>query len=241
MNAGFSAATNFWGTITGLTPKSSQDGATSSLAEASNRCGDTAYFDVYGNTIAPQTEYVVTGEVDMSDIVLGSVHTVGSGGDAKKVRLTTVAVNTSAGTNPTVTISGEEVEATATAGITYALTGTLTPRCCAQDVFGALDDNPGYTQINSTASIDSHIATVAGNPVSSCYCHGKIEVNVTLTDGAGTESIEASQTGGFAITTAESTTAPDAAYITRTAVLTKFLTGVTASTSSTSETTQGEG
>ena len=240
MNAGFSAATNYWGSITGLTPKSSQDGATSSLAEAPDSNGDTAYFDVYGEVIAPQTEYAVTGEVDMSDIVLGSVHTVGSGNDAKKVRLTTVAINTSAGAVPSVTISGEEVEATATAGITYALSGTLTPRCKAQDVFGALAANDAYTQINSTASIDSHPATVAGLPVASCYCHGKIEVNVTLTDGAGTEHIEAATGGDFAITTAESTSAPDAAYITRTATLTAFLTGETAS-SSTSETTQGEG
>ena len=237
MNAGFSAPTNYWGSITGLTPKSSQDGATSSLAEASNSNGDTAYFDVYGEVIAPQTEYAVTGEVDMSDIVLGSVHTVGT----KKVRLTTVAITTSAGAVPTVTISGEEVEATATAGITYALTGTLTPRCKAQDVFGALADNDAYTQINSTASIDSHPATVAGLPVASCYCHGKIEVNVTLTDGAGTESIEAASGGDFTITTAESTSAPDAGYITRTATLTAFLEGTTASTSSNTETTQGEG
>lgn len=237
MNAGFSAATSYWGSITGLTPKSSQDGATSSLAEAPNSNGDTAYFDVYGEVIAPSTEYAVTGEVDLSNIVLGSVHTVGD----KKVRLVSVTINTAAGQVPTVTISGEQVESTATAGTTYALTGTLTPRCKAQDVFGALAENTAYTQINSTASIDSHIATVGGDPVASCYCHGKIEVNATLTDGAGTQNIEAAQSGGFAITTVESTTAPDAAYITRTAVLTKFLSGVTESSSSSETTTTGEG
>lgn len=230
MNAGFSAATNYWGTITGLTPKSSQDGATSSLAEAPDSNGDTAYFDVYGEVIAPQTEYAVTGDVDLSDIILGSIHTVGSGASEKKVRLVSVAINTSAGEVPTVTITGEQVEATATASKTYALAGTLTPRCAAQDVFGALASNTAYTQINSTASIDSHIATVGGNPVASCYCHGKIEVNVTLTDGAGNQTIEAATGGDFAITTAVSSTAPDAAYITRTATLTKFIEGEEEST-----------
>ena len=42
MNNGFSAPVNYWGTIDGLTPKSSSDGKTSSVAEAPNEYGDTA-------------------------------------------------------------------------------------------------------------------------------------------------------------------------------------------------------
>ena len=92
-NAGFSAPVNYWGTINGLTPKSSSDGKTSSVAEAPNEYGDTAAHDVYGEFIAPSTEYAVTVEVDLSQIVLGSIHTYGAGGSTKKLMLTTVSLS----------------------------------------------------------------------------------------------------------------------------------------------------
>ena len=230
MNAGFSAPVNYWGTITGLTPTDSQDGATSSLAEAPDKYGDTAYFDVYGEKIAPSTTFAVEGEVDLSDIVLGSIHSIGTSGNVKKVMLTNVQINTQAGTPPTVTISGVQVEATATAARTYELEGTLLPRSIAQDVFGALTDNDAYTTINSTASIDPHTADVKGVPVASDASHGKIEVQVTLTDGAGTETITPAQDGGFTITSVPASSNPDSNYITRTATLTKFIDGTEATT-----------
>ena len=83
-NAGFSAPVNYWGSIDGLTPKSSSDGKTSSVAEAPNEYGDTAAHDVFGEVLAPSTEYAVTDEVDLSDIELGSIHTLGEGAGAKQ-------------------------------------------------------------------------------------------------------------------------------------------------------------
>ncbi len=229
MNNGFSAPVNYWGTIDGLTPKSSSDGKTSSVAEAPNEYGDTAAHDVYGEVLAPSTEYAVTGEVDLSDIVLGSIHTYGTGNDAKKLMLTQVQISTQAGNPPTVTISGVEVESGATAKRTYALTGTLTPRSKAQDVCAAFTANTGFTQINTTASVDPHVQTVAGTPVASDASHGRIEVQATLTDGAGNATITAG-TGGFTVTASPAETKPDANYVTRAATATKYLTGTEAST-----------
>lgn len=235
MNAGFSAPVNYWGSIDGLTPKSSSDGKSSSVAEAPNEYGDTAAHDVYGEVLAPSTEYAVTGDVDLSDIVLGSIHshTIGSGGSAitKKIMLTTVAITTQAGNPPTVTISGVEVESGATAKRTYALSGTLTPRSKAQDVCGAFTASANFTQIQTTAQVDPHVQTVKGVPVASDASHGRIEVQATMTDGAGTGTITAASGGGFTVTAAPAETDPDANYITRAATATKFLAGTEAPSS----------
>lgn len=220
-NAGFSAPVNYWGSISGITPKSSSDGKTSSLAEAQNSYGDTAAHDVYGEVLAPSTEYAVTGEVDLSDISLGTIHT--SGG--KKLMLTEVVVNTQAGQPPTVSISGVEVESGATDKRTYACSGTLTPRSKAQDVTGAFTASDKFTQITTTFAVDPHVETVGGTPVASDASHGRIEVQATMTDGAGNASITAATGGGFTVTASPAETHPDANYVTRTATATKFLAG----------------
>jgi hypothetical protein len=227
-NNGFSAPVNYWGSIDGLTPKSSSDGKTSSVAEAPNEYGDTAAHDVYGETLAPSTEYAATDEVDLSDIELGSIHTLGEGTSAKKLMLTQVQINTQANTPPTVTISGVEVESGATAKRTYALAGTLTPRSKAQDVCGAFTASANFTQINTTASVDPHVQTVGGVPVASDASHGRIEVQATMTDPTGNGAITAASAGGFTVTASPAETDPDANYITRAATATKYLTGTEA-------------
>ena len=226
-NAGFSAPVNYWGTISGLTPKSSSDGKSSSVAEAPDEYGDTAAHDVYGEVLAPSTEYAVTGKVDLSDIVLGSIHT----SNGKKLMLTEVVVNTQAGQPPTVSISGVEVESGATDKRTYECAGTLTPRSKAQDVAGAFTASDKFTQITTTFSVDPHVETVGGAPVASDASHGRIEVQATMTDGAGNGTITAATGGGFTVTSSPAETHPDADYVTRAATATKFLTGTeTAST-----------
>ena len=235
MNAGFSARVNYWGSITGLTPKSSSDGKTSSVAEAANEYGDTIAHDVYGVVLAPSVEYAVTGEVDLSDIVLGKIHTYtkgsGAGAETHKLMLTTCAINTQAGSPPTVTLSGVEVESGAADARLYELEGTLTPRSKAQDVCGAFTASDKFTSINTTFQVDPHVQTVSGTPVASDASHGRAEVAATLTDGAGNAAIAAAQNGGFTITAVSAESDPDAGYITRTATATKYITGTEQSAS----------
>ena len=221
-NAGFSAPVNYWGSITGLTPKSSSDGKTSSVAEAANEYGDTIAHDVYGVVLAPSVEYAVTGEVDLSDIVLGKIHTYtkGSGGSAETHKLML-----------TVTLSGVEVESGAADARLYELEGTLTPRSKAQDVCGAFTASDKFTSINTTFQVDPHVQTVSGTPVASDASHGRAEVAATLTDGAGNAAIAAAQNGGFTITAVSAESDPDAGYITRTATATKYITGTEQSAS----------
>lgn len=225
-NAGFSAPVAYFGSITGLTPKSSSDGKTSSVAEAPNEYGDTVAHDVYGEVLNPSVECAVTDEVDLSDIELGSIHTVNT---SHKVMLTQVQVNTQAGSPPTVTLSGVEVESGATAKRTYPCSGTLTPRSKSQDVAGAFAASEKFTSINTTFSVDPHVQTVEGDPVASDCSHGRVEVQGTMTDDDGTGAITAGT--GFTITAAEAESDPDAGYQTKTATATKFLTGTEGSSS----------
>lgn len=223
-NEGFSAPVNYWGTITGLTPSSSEDGRNSQLAEASDEYGDTVAHVVYADTIAPKTDYVVSGTIENSNtlVTLGSIHTTT---DSKKIMLTQVVITTNAGTPPTVSISGVEVESGATAKRTYDVAIALTARSKAQDVAGALTASNKFTSITTTFSVDPHVATVNGLPVASDASHGKVEVQVTMTDHDGQGDITAASGGGFTVTTVPATSNPDAGYITRTATASKFLTG----------------
>lgn len=221
-NAGFSAAEEVFGSITGLTAKSHDNGRSSALAEAMDINGDTAAHDVHSDLLAPSVEYAVTASVT-SLPALGSIVTW----KTKKIMVTTIAINTQAGQQPTVTISGVEVESTATAARTYAVTVALSARAKAQDVAGAFSASTNFTAINTTFSIDPAIATVGGTPVASDAVHGRVEAQATMTDAAGSGSITAGS--GFTITSTETESAPDADYITREATATKFLTGTEAS------------
>ena len=212
-NAGFSAPVNPWGSITGLTPKSSQDGATSQLAVAMNSKGDVAASDVYGERTAPSCDFVVTGEVDLSDIELGSVT-----GD---VMLTQVVVNTQAGQMPTVTLSGISVETSATAQRTVALSGTLKPRSRAQDIAGGFGSSDSLTQCNTTYKLEPALAEVKGDVKASDAYDARIEVNGTWTDPTGALAPTAGT--NFTITAIAASSNPDSDYRSVTATATKFL------------------
>ena len=224
-SAGFSAPVNYWGTISGLTPKSSPDGKTSSVAEAPNEYGDSAAADVYGEVLAPSVEYAVTGEIAATgDYVFPALGSIVTWNSTKKLMVTNITINTGANTPPTVTISGVEVESGATAKRIYYVRAAVSPRSKAQDVVGAFTEDTKFTQINTTFSVDPHVQTVAGVPVASDASHGKIEVAATMTDPTGSGTITAAGSG-YVISAAAAESDPDAGYRTLTATATKFLGG----------------
>ncbi len=230
-NQGFSAARNYFGDIAGLVPKSSQDGRTSQVAECPDSYGDTVAHDVYGDVIAPSVEYAVVDAITAQTQfpALGSVHAVETGGQTVKVMVTTIVVTTGAGNPPVVTVSGQQVEADATAKRTYpvVLANGLKPRSKAQDVCGAFAASDAFSGVTTTFSIDPHIATVTGEPVASDASHARVEVAATLVDGTGEATIEAAADSGFTVTALPGESRPDAGYIERTATATKFLNAAT--------------
>lgn len=224
-NNGFSAAEEIFGSITGLKAKESSDGNSGSVAEAQNEFGDTVATDEYGERCSPSVTYAVTDTVTTLP-ALGSIKSWGS----KKIMVTQIAVSTSAGQPPTVTISGEEVPSTLTERRTYAVTCNLAPRCKAQDVAGAFDSANYLTSCNTTYAVDFVNATVAGEIVSACASHGRTEVNATITDPTGSATLTAAQ--GFVMSSPAAKTAPDEAYVTVTATATKFIVGTEAASDS---------
>lgn len=235
MSAGFSAAVDYFGLETEgkLKLLSSNDGATGQMAEAPDEYGDTKAIDVYGQVLAPSCEYVVVGAITFGTgtgnigIKLGDIKSATIGGTTKKVMITQVQINTSAGGNPTISVSGVEVQSGATALRTYLLTGSIGPRHKPQDPFGALTANSQFSQINSTASVDPHITTVTGTPVYADASHCILTVQATLIDYTGTETIAVTTAAnsGWQITSPVASSNPESGYIERTATLTKALSG----------------
>lgn len=229
-NAGFSAAVDYFGPIDGLTAKESSENGSSSVAEASNRFGDTIAVDKYDDRKHPSVTYAVTSEVSAFP-ALGSIKT--SGG--MKIMVTNIAITTAAGQPPTVTISGEEVPNAVSEARTYSVSATVLPRCKAQDVNNIFNDQytgqstlVDFTSVNTTFSVDFVNQSVAGEIVAACPSKGKVEVQATLTSADGTGELSLATTRTKATLSASSKNAPDAGYVQITATATEALVGVEA-------------
>ena len=228
-SSGFSAPTNYWGTITGLTPKSSNKGAQNSVAEAKNAKGDVVASDTFGQTLAPSVDFVVTDDFENTNnvILLGKIFSFEiASGTTRKFMLTQVVVTTSAGTPPTVTISGVQVENAATTKRTYPISLNLSPRSKAQDVAGAFTGNVKFTQIVTTFSVDPVVQTVGGWPVSSDCANGKVEVAGSFVYSSTSQSW--GKANGWDTITQVDESAPDGDYIARSLTCTKYLSGTDA-------------
>lgn len=215
-NAGFSApSSSGFPSVTGLVAKSSEAGKSSQLATALNTDGDIAAHDVYGETEAPSCEFIVTDEVDLSDIELGEVN----GG----IMLTQIVVTTQAGQMPTVTMQGQKIESGGTAQRTYPISGTIKPRSKAQDVAGAFSSSDTLTACTTTYRVEPHFADLKGEHKASDCSDGRIEAQGTWTCPSG--AISPTAGSNFTITTAATNSNPDSDYVTVTATATKFIEG----------------
>lgn len=223
-SSGFSKKEDFFSLVAannGLQLKSSQDGKTSQVAEASNEYGDTVVKDIYGEVYAPTCEYVLIGEYDLSALALGDVKTYKS---TTFLMITNVTITTAPGQSPTLSVSGVQVDS-ATVRRSYALSGTLSPRSKAQDPFGALASGLAEkcSSITSTAAVDAHVQTVTGVPVFADASHATLSVQATMVDTAGTGSISAASGSGYELVPVASTSYPDSAYMEHSATLVKYL------------------
>ncbi|MBP5510632.1 MAG: hypothetical protein J6Z49_06920 [Kiritimatiellae bacterium] len=209
---GFSVPVSFWGSISGLTVKNSEEGYHIELATAQDSNGDTIAAENYGGTYAPKSTYVVTGEVNLANLALGTVYTGEIGGINRKFMLTNVVIETGAGESPTVTLSGTEVESSAVTQRTYRLCGTLTPRVRSQDVAGAFA-NTSENMKSVKTEFDCNVAeaTVSGIPVASGVCNARVTVSATFIDPDKTLEVRLGQ--GFLYSNDLNVVRNDASYI----------------------------
>lgn len=227
MNIGFSAPVNYWGTIVGLTPKSSNRPGTQMVVTAQDAMNDVIAFDRFGGVLNPVVEYAVTAAFANANnvLALGKVFTYENGGVSTKIMMTEVAVRTSAGNPPTVTISGVQVEPEASTKRTYPITLNLSPRSKAQDVAGAftLSGNVYFQSVDTVYAVDPIVQTRHGWPVVHDLANGRVDVNATFVQPAGGGTWGKSD--GFDVFMTGDENRQDAEYVTRNISSIKYLTG----------------
>lgn len=214
------------GSLTTIACKATADGNSASVAEARDENGTIVAQEVFGENMAPSADYAIKGTFAPSagDIKLGAVTTY----KTKRVALTNLTINTSAGGEPTVSASGEQVEES-TAGTCPALYSipafSLGPCHHAKILFSAftLSGTGCHLQsANYTASCENGKATVEGAVVAHGVFGAKIECQVEIIQTGTTEPTLAPGTG-WKITSPLAETNPDAEYPTFSATLTKLL------------------
>ena len=136
-------------TSNALKVKSSAENQSGQTATGPNTEGDVAAVDAYGETAAPSAEYDVVGAIAHNPtadsnpttiFTLGTLVTAANshlsvGGVARPVVLGTISISTQNGSAPTVSASGQAVQAGVSAALrTYVLPAiSLSPRHRAQD------------------------------------------------------------------------------------------------------------
>ncbi len=206
-----------------LVIKSSTEGASASTATAKGSDGSIVAVEVFGKTAAPSCDYAIKGDVTLSSIKLGGVTTVNS----KSYALGSVSINTSAGGEPTVSASGEQVEDNSTPTCVYPVSDEvkLTTRHHAQILFGAftLGGTGCHLQsANYTMSASVGRATVNGNCVAHDVAEGKIECAVTIQQ-VGADAPTLTPGDGWTITSPLTLSNPDSDWGSWSGTLTKFL------------------
>ncbi len=202
----------------------SNDGKSASVAEAKGNDGSIVAHEVYGETIAPSCDYQMLGAWTSADdaLALGTVKVT----DGASVCLGEISINTAAGSPPTISASGEQVEQGATADCTYKLPGfTLAKTHHAQILFKCATlggDGCHLSAANYTMSCSISKATVEGDCVTHDVVEGKIEAALTIVQtGTAIPTITAGE--GWSVTAPLAGSNPDADYPTYSVTLTKYL------------------
>ena len=177
-NATFNAGIDYFGLEAGssdkIKVKSSAENRSKQSTSGANSYGDAAVVDSWGETAAPSAEYDVVDAITQAAFPdLGSLTTIT--GMAGPVVLGTVTISTQNGSAPTVSASGQMVQAGATQLREYTLPDfALSARHRAQDFLGlctfkigandASDvEDYGLESVSATFPIEFSLAQPKGN------------------------------------------------------------------------------
>lgn len=214
------------GSLTTIACKSTSDGNSASVAEAMDEDGTIVAQEVYGATMSPSADYAIKGSYSAAagGIKLGAVTTY----KEKRVVLTNLTISTSAGGEPTISASGEQVEDSSdgTCPAKYSIPAfALGPCHHAKTLFSAFTLSGTGCHVRSanyTASCQNGSATVEGAVVAHGVYGAKIECQVEIIQ-TGTTAPTLAAGSGWTITSPLAETNPDADYPTFSATLTKLL------------------
>ncbi len=209
---------------TAIVVKSSTEGASQSVAEAKGADGAIVATTIYGRTAAPSCDYALKGNVTKAegDLALGEVKEV----NEKSYALTNVTINTSAGGEPTISASGEQVEDNATAGCKFSLPAfNLLTRHHAQilmEAFTFTGTGCHLQSANYTASCNLAKGTKDGDCLAHDVIEGKIECAVEFVQ-TGADAPVVTPGEGWILTSPLTLTNSDSSYGTWGCTLTKYL------------------
>lgn len=163
----------------GLTVSDTTQGASISSAEARGEDGFVVAIENFGERDNPSCNYVCTGAATLSGIVLGSRDSTSG------CVLSSLTINTSAGSAPTVSASGMEVPSAAvlTGGCTVTLPSiSLSPLHHAQMLGGITFSGTGAhcTQCSMSISCDVSTAEIDGEIAAYDLTGGKMSVSATI-------------------------------------------------------------
>lgn len=200
----------------------SNDGASASVAEATGEDGSIVASTVYGANKAPSCDYAIKAAWTQTAFKLGTVHEV----SAESFVRSQLVIGTSGGAAPTVSVSGEQVEADATATCTYSIPSFTVPKTHhAQVLFSAFTVGGTGCHLQSaqyTASATVTKGDKDGTPLSHDVSAGRIDAAVTIIQ-TGTTTPTLSAGTGWEITSPLAMTNPNSGYPTWTATITKYL------------------
>ena len=195
---------------------SSDENASAQTAEAQDEKGDIVATLMYGELKSPTCNYVLKGDATLSGKQLGTP-------SATNYVMTSIQVDTGAGTPPAITVSGEEVpeDSHCSTDCYYAAPST-TIECChhAQWLFGLSGTlTQGYylTQASYTIECDLTKATKDGETVCYDITNGRVTATLTIQGTGSTTALEITNVPNTWIETSPlSQSNPDAGFDTYT-------------------------
>lgn len=222
--APFISKTDWFGlSDTSLVCISDSDGKSSQTAEAQGQDGSVVAYNVYGETVSPSNEYRIKGDISKADgdIKLGAINVV----DTLNICLNNISINTSAGSAPTFSASGEQVEVNSANNCEYSIPAfSLSKKHHAQILFNAFTFTGDVHLQSAKYSITAEISKAEkdGDCLAHDVVNGKITVDITFIQTGPTEPVITAGTG-WAITSALACENPDSDWPTWSATLTKYL------------------
>ena len=205
---------------------SSDENKSVTVVQARNEKGDFVAQETCGETSAPNCSFVLKGDTTLASVKLGSPNTSGD----KKYAITSITIDTSAGSPPSVSVSGEEVPSNSTQDCYYDVPSATIKACHhAQILWGCITESGDtlgagiyLTQSSYSAQASLTKATKDGDTLAYDVIEGQITATLTFQGtGAGTPSCTPGS--DWVITSPLTKSSPDADYPTWTITLSKAL------------------
>lgn len=205
---------------------SSDENKTTTLVQARNSKGDYVAQDTCGDTEQPSCSYIIKGDASLGSLTIGKPTTVGT----KKYTLTSLSIETSAGSPPSISASGEEVPDNSNSDCYYEIPSASLKVCHhAQILWGCITENEDslgsgvyLTQSSYSAQATLTKATKDGTTLAYDVIEGQITATLTF-QGTGTGTPTCTAGNDWVITSPLTKSSPDADYPTWTITLSKAL------------------